>query len=208
VIRAVFFDYDGVLTTDRTGTLTTCRFLAGATHIPVEAWQRALRPFNRDLSTGLLTYRTIWSRVCADLGAQMPPSLLDEAFASTPVNQPMLDLARELGTTCRVGIITDNKRERMAVVREHQRLDQWFDPIVVSAEVGSTKDGEAIYANALARVNLAASACVFVDNSESNVEVARRLGFHAIRFDDARNDVNGLRRSLALDHGLPGLVGR
>jgi putative hydrolase of the HAD superfamily len=43
ICKAVFFDFDGVLTLDRTGSLTTNRYLNQTTGIPLERIDAAIR---------------------------------------------------------------------------------------------------------------------------------------------------------------------
>lgn len=61
-----------------------------------------------------------------------------------------------------------------------------FDDLVISGEVGLRKPDPAIYRLAADRLGLAPTACVFVDDLERNVEVARELGMVGIvhRGDD------------------------
>jgi 2-haloacid dehalogenase len=79
----------------------------------------------------------------------------------------------------------------------------WFDGVVVSGQIGLRKPDPAIFQHLLERFDLEAGRTLFVDDSERNVEAARRLGFEALRFESAPQ----LRRNLAL-HGVleaPGL---
>jgi len=201
-IKGVFFDYDGVLTTDKTGSLTTCRHLSLRTGIELNVLTNVLHGFNPDLSVGKRSYAEIWPEVCRMLGQRVPLELLAEAFESTPKNAPMIALAKELRRSCVVGIITDNKKDRMDHLRRAQRLDELFSPIVVSAEVGCTKEDARIFETALARSGLPASSCLFIDNSRANLLRPQALGMHTIHFDDDSNDVAGLRRSLTEVYGV------
>ncbi|MFC5496770.1 HAD family hydrolase [Caenimonas terrae] len=150
MIKCVFFDYDGVLTTDRTGSVTTCGFLSKRTGIPLERIQAALVPHNRALTLGLTTYERVWPDFCATIERKLPVTLLVEAFDSTPANPAMFELAQELRTQCRLGIITDNKSDRMRRLRLRQNLDRLFDPIVISADLGCSKESVDIFEHALA----------------------------------------------------------
>ncbi len=203
MIEAVFFDYDGVLTTDRTGTLTTCRYLSSATGVPFDPLMNALKRHNEALTTGRITYAAIWPQLCAEVCYDIPLDMLHAAFASTPANAEMFELARRLKPACHVGIISDNKADRMAFLRAHQRLDSLFDPIVVSAELGSTKEDTAIFERALAVASTRPRATVFIDNNRKNLESAARLGINVVYFDDATNDVRTLAEQLARDYRLP-----
>jgi putative hydrolase of the HAD superfamily len=70
------------------------------------------------------------------------------------------------------------------------RLDDLCEAVVCSAEVGMTKPDPAIYRLAAARLALPAEACLFVDDSEENVEAARQVGMTAIHHRvDRGNDL-------------------
>lgn len=202
MIQAVFFDYDGVLAKDKTGTLTTCRFLSERTGIPYESFRRAFEVHGDDVRVGKLTRADTWPDICRMLGRDISPGLLVEAYESTRPNEEMFELARSLGARYTVGIITDNSRDRFERLKLQQGLPDLFAPIVVSAEVGCTKSGEAIFQCALAAAGIEAANAVFIDNTRSNVELAAKLGMKAVHFDDASNDVGALIRRLADEHGV------
>ena len=67
------------------------------------------------------------------------------------------------------------------------RLAEVFDVLVISGEVGLRKPDPAIYRLAADELGVAPSACVFIDDLDRNVEVARSLGMTGIlhREDDA-----------------------
>lgn len=196
VIKAVFFDFDGVLTPDRTGTFTTCRYLAQATGIPLEDVLAAFEPHKAALARGRTTRDATWPLVCETLGRDIPRELLVRAFESTPLDTAMFAFANSLGRHGRVGIVTDNPKDRMDVVRGTLWLDRLFDPIVVSAEEGCAKDDPEIFRRAQAKAGIPAEQCVFIDNVEENVAVARSIGMHGLFFDDVKRDLPMLAREL------------
>lgn len=201
-MRAVFFDFDGVLTTDKTGSLTTLRYLSAHTGIDSERLRIAFRRFNTDLNLGRATYDEVWPALCEAIGSPLDRSLLAHAFESTPLNVGMMELALRLKEAYSVGMITDNKKERIDHLKRNFGLADLFDPIVVSAEVGSSKNDVAIFLKALSYQSLKPNECVFIDNSESNLRVADSLGFKTVYFDDSANDVEALKRELVELHGL------
>jgi putative hydrolase of the HAD superfamily len=202
IVKAVFFDYDGVLTTDKTGSLTINRFLSRRTSIPYESLVAAFRKHNGDLNAGMATYADIWPAVCTSLGRELPQELLVAAFESTPLNDEMLRLARNLKARYAVGIITDNKKDRIDHLRKYQALDEVFAPIVVSAEIGHTKASPVIFEHALAGLGLSPHECVFIDNTPSNLVVATKLGMGTVHFDDETNDVPNLVARLRSEYGI------
>jgi HAD superfamily hydrolase (TIGR01509 family) len=68
-----------------------------------------------------------------------------------------------------------------------------FDGIVVSARVGAIKPEPTIYEHLCSAFRLRPEESLFIDDMPANVEVARELGFHALRFESAQ----ALRRHLS-----------
>jgi len=196
LIRAIFFDYDGVLTTDKTGSLTTCRYVSQAIGVDVSAVDAAFRLHNEDLTLGKTTHVEVWPAICHTLGRALSLNLLREAFESTPMNAGMFSLARSLKGKYAVGIITDNKKDRIDHLKRFQGLELLFDPIVVSSEVGSSKQGMEIFRGALKYLNLEPETCVFIDNNRANLLAPGALGMQTIFHDDEKNDIAGLVKAL------------
>jgi FMN phosphatase YigB (HAD superfamily) len=124
-------------------------------------------------------------------------SLLEQAFLSTPANGAMLALARRLKPQYALGIITDNKKDRIDCVRTSQGLDALFNPIVVSAEFGSGKDSPAVFEYALRCLDIRPEESLFIDNNPENLIAPKALGMGVILHDDEENDVGKLVTVLA-----------
>ncbi|GAB1595410.1 HAD-IA family hydrolase [Lysobacter claricitrinus] len=202
MIRAVLFDFDGVLTTHPSGSFTTVASLSAALALPAAEIWAAFAPFNDDLLYGRATHASVWPAVCERLGRDVDIRLLIDAFDSTPINAPMFALARELAAHVAVGIVTDNKQDRIDHLSRRWALRALFDPIVVSAAVGSGKRGPAIFEHALHALDASAAEVVFIDNSPCNLVAPAALGIHAMHFDDAANDVGALAAALHARFGL------
>ena len=113
MIKALFFDFDGVLTLDKTGSLTTTRYISVATGIDHARVTAAFATYNDDLTRGRCTHAAVWAEICRDLVADVDIALLEKAFASTPLNVEMFALATRLRPSYIIGVITDNKQDRM-----------------------------------------------------------------------------------------------
>ena len=200
-VRAVLFDFDGVLTNDKTGSLTTTRYLSQRTGIELSKVQAAFRRFNNDLTLGRTTHAAVWGEICADLGQAVGLHLLEEAFASTPLSDRMLAVARGLRSRYAVGIVTDNKKDRIDALKRLHDLPRLFDPIVVSAEVGHGKDSPEIFLGALRLLRARPEECVFIDNSKDNLAAPAAIGIKTIYFDDEKRDFEALLAELRA-HGV------
>jgi FMN phosphatase YigB (HAD superfamily) len=109
----------------------------------------------------------------------------------------MFDLARSLSPCYRLGIITDNNRERMGILTADMQLNALFDPIIVSAvEHASKCDGSTnIFDAALRQAECDASEAVFIDNQERNLVTPAKMGMKTYWHDDFVNNVDVLKHT-------------
>ena len=196
MIKAIFFDYDGVLTTDKTGSQTTAKYLSRVTGIELSIVKEAFGRYNEALTLGRTTHAHIWPGICSALGRELNIGLLHEAFESTPINSQVFSLARQLKERYSVGIITDNKKDRIERLKKCQGLTSLFDPIVVSAEVGSDKRSAEVFLIALRHAGVSPAESVFIDNNKDNLAAPHALGIETIFHDDEKNDIGALLSGL------------
>ena len=75
--------------------------------------------------------------------------------------------------------------EKYPIAEERFPFLSWFDGIVISGRVGMRKPDPRIFAHLAARFDLVPAETLFIDDSERNVEAARRAGYRAVRFVSA-----------------------
>lgn len=202
MIRAVLFDLDGVLTLDKRGSGSTVKSLSRHTGIPEERLMPAYLRHNREMLRGQLTHADIWPEMCAEVGQEIPFSLLHTAFIETPMNDAMLALARDMKAAgCLIGLLTDNKVDRIDAILDYHGLRGFFDVVTISAQVGSGKQERASFDDVLAKLNakagpIAPQECFFIDNTAHNLVVPAEMGFVTYLFDDEKQDVESLRATL------------
>lgn len=98
----------------------------------------------------------------------------------------------------RLGLITNNVREGTAMWRSLVPVDDLFDVVVDSSEVGMRKPNPAIYHHALELLGgIPPEQAVFLDDTPGNVEGALRAGLRAILVDDPDKAVTELDELLA-----------
>jgi hypothetical protein len=71
MIKAILFDYDGVLTTDNTGSHTTNKHIGKVSGLSYDVVERAFTPFNFDLNIGRTTYEEVWPVVCSRMNYEL-----------------------------------------------------------------------------------------------------------------------------------------
>jgi 2-haloacid dehalogenase len=79
-------------------------------------------------------------------------------------------------------VLSNWAAETFARVRGKYAFLDWFDELIISAEVGLIKPDPAIFAYLLERVGLPAEECLFIDDHATNTEAAEKLGFQTVLF--------------------------
>ncbi len=176
-IKAIFFDFDGVLTPLSSGCYTTCL---------------NLEKRKSELRLGTLPIEDFWMELCAAVGQNLDIELLYQAYRDTPPDPVMWQLAAKLRDNYKVGIITNNPKKRLEILEQKFDIAKKFDSIICSSRLGVKKPDAEIYAAAVASLNVAPSQCAYMDNSEKDVQGARDFGLHSFHFDDAKRDYKSL----------------
>jgi epoxide hydrolase-like predicted phosphatase len=186
-ILAVLFDLTGVLTTSPWPHLTAAaggnvELLVGAYHEDGDhPWHRLERG-----EIGFAEWFTDVSALAADAGVELdlsPMAALREEMVVFPQVVDYVAGLRRRGL--KTALVTNNVREGSGLWRRLMPVDELFDVVVDSSEVGVRKPNRAIFDLALAQLGVTDPAdAVFLDDLDSNVDAARAMGMHAILVGD------------------------
>ncbi len=113
-------------------------------------------------------------------------------------NEEMIALMAELsGSGYRMAILTNNVREWEPIWRAKLPVDEIFETVVDSAFVGLRKPDRRIYELTVERLEgVAATECLFVDDTEVNCEAAVDLGIRAVHFRETAEAIAEIRSAL------------
>jgi epoxide hydrolase-like predicted phosphatase len=186
-ITAVLFDLTGVITTSPWPHLIAAaggdvELLVGPYH------EDGDHPWHR-LERGEIGFAEWFEGVTAlatQAGVQLDLSpmaaLRDEMVVFPQVVDRVGELRREGFKTA---LVTNNVREGSKMWRSLLAVDDLFDVVIDSSEVGMRKPNPAIFELALVQLGVTdPSAAVFLDDLESNVVAARAVGMHTILVGD------------------------
>lgn len=193
-IRTLFFDVGGVLLSNAWDHEQRARAIAHF-HLEEEEFRDRHELVVSRFETGRLSLagyldRTVFFRPRSFTRGDFTAFL----FALSEAKTDSLELVRELAAAGRWQMATINNESReLNLYRIRQfGLQEIFRVFFSSCFVKLRKPDEAIYELALAMTQREPGECVFIDDREVNLESARRLGMHALRFRDAAS----LRREL------------
>lgn len=184
MIKAIFFDLDGVLTINKNGTINVCDNLSKLTGIDKDKLLECHWKIGKPIINGLRKYSDDWDTFCECIGKKIDINLLQDAFRATPMNKETLNMVSKLRGNYKVGIITDNTNERITALEEEHKLKEKFDIIITSSRIHSDKKEEKIFEEALQ--GLKPEECVFIDNGEKNLEVPRKMGIKTIHWESGQ----------------------
>jgi len=193
MISHIFFDVDGVLTTNSNPSMILCQKLAEASGLDYLDLYDAWYPLSYDLMIGETSYDDVRDAFCAETWLQISLQELEKIHTLTPKNEEMLDLVRNLKKQwIACGIITDNTRDRIKVLDSTRGLSHIFSPIISSGDVWATTSSEVLFEEALSQADVLAQEALFIDNTSKNLLVPQQMWFATYHHDDYLNDIDAL----------------
>lgn len=193
MIKAILFDFDGVLTTDASGSLSIYNYICKKTGLDMEKFENVYYKYNDDLLYGKISHEDIWEKLCKELNYKIDINILHESFINTPIDSQMMAFIAELKKqNYKIGMVTDNKKDRIDDIVKYYDWNKIFDCITISAEIGSGKDHDETFKKTIECLNVNADECVFIDNQEKNLIIPKRMGMKVIYFDDKKRNYQKL----------------
>ena len=199
-ISAVLFDFAGVLTSSPWGALTEAgggdlELLIGVYDEDGDhPWHQVERG-----EMAIADWAVEITRRGTEAGIEVDFSPLQALLGEMTIHTPMVDRVRSLRAAgYKLGLITNNVREASASWRALVPVDELFDIVIDSSEVGMRKPNPAIFLHALELLGgVPPEAAVFLDDSPGNVIGARRAGLHAIHVESTDQAIAELDALLA-----------
>ena len=203
MIRAVFSDFGGVLTTPLFGGFARVMEARG---LPFEALGHAMaRATERhgenplfDFERGRMTeeefFALLGDALEEEVGRRVPlQDFAEHYFSHLSPNHELIDHLAQLRDDhgIRLALLTNNVREWEPRWRS-MLPDDMFELIVDSAFVGMRKPEPGIYELTLERLGLPGEQCVFIDDLEINCDGARPHGIVPVRFESTEQVIRDL----------------
>lgn len=193
MIKVILFDFDGVLTTDATGSQSISNYICQKTGLDAVVFKNEYYKYNNDLLNGKVNHENIWEALCKGLNSKIDINILYESFINTPIDNQMIAIVDKLKKqNYKIGMVTDNKKDRIDGIVKFYDWNRIFDGITVSADVGSGKGTKEIFVKTIEYFNVTANECVFIDNQEKNLITPKSMGMNVIYFDHKKRNYEKL----------------
>ena len=197
-IRAVIFDLGGVLirTEDRTPRTRLADRL-GLTYNELSALIFD-SPSAHQAMKGEITAAEHWEAAQEALG--IPQDEIEKMkldfWGGDTLDENLVNYLRDLRPQYKTALLSNAWDDLRQMIEEEWKIDDAFDEIIISAEVGLVKPDASIYQRMIADLDIVPAEAVFVDDFPENVAGARSQGLHAVQFNDSAQALRDLSQFL------------
>lgn len=132
-------------------------------------------------------WRAIMRHFSLQENAEINPTALSDAYLNSyVVYQDVLDLISNLHKNYTIGLLSNLTPEMKAKIVAVHGLAHYFDAMVFSCDpdVVSMKPDLRPYEVMLQKINMEAEQCLFIDNTQKNLDAASTLGMKVLLFSD------------------------
>ncbi|MCH7664046.1 MAG: HAD family phosphatase, partial [Chloroflexi bacterium] len=156
------------------------------------------------LQLGEISSEVHWQNISQSLGlsAAQAADVRNEFFAGDELDSGLIDYIGELKQKYRLAMLSNAPTDARNSISEKWHIDDAFDLIIISAEVGLMKPDPAIYELTLKQLGFEPYEAVFIDDFSENIKTARQVGMPSILFhnpDQTRADLQSLLDDVGLN---------
>ena len=181
---AVGFDFGGVVGSKK----HVMPGIAEITGVPLEQLRAAYFQNNKLANVDGMPYEKVWEIVIGQLNAmtkwQEVLAYLNENM-TVELNSEVLKIAADLKTRgLKVGLFSNNTKANGEQLRA-QGLEKYFDPFVISAEIGYQKPDPKAFQIFFEKMQVAPKRAIYIDDTEQSLSTVGEIGYYPILFKDA-----------------------
>jgi len=149
----------------------------------------------RRYETGLISSDQFFNEISKRCNLSMSKSEFIKAYTDifTPI-KTSFELIRKLRPRYKLALLSDTSEWDFEYGIRPVEVFDLFDAVTLSFEVGALKPDKKIFYDVLAKLGVEPEECIYVDDIEEYVRVARRIGIHAIHYTSHADLCHSLRK--------------
>ena len=180
MIKAVIFDYNGVLTCQGTFAPLIEEYSMKSGRNSKEL-VKLVRQYWDLAKLDKLPSLQFWEKVAEFLNLN-PQQLRRNWIDSFGFRKEILPFIKHLQKNYKTALLTNEIQDWTEEAIEKYSLGLYFTCIVPSYQAKAAKPDPAIFYHLLEKLSLTAEECIFIDDQEKNTAAAKKLGFKTILF--------------------------
>ncbi len=169
------------------------------------SWMRA-HGYTRDDAPGEVSRRMDTGQInveqfldeLASIAGQTAQEIRSEFAAYTAINADVVSYIRELRDSYLAALVSNADAHFLRDVIAKNGLDDVFDELFISSEIGFAKPDPEFFAHVLDQLDVEPREVLFIDDQEKNVQAAEQCGIQSVVFtsaDDLRSEVRSILTS-------------
>jgi len=175
MIKAVIFDFFGVVRSDPYNTWLNNHGYSREGKF-LEAVER--------LDAGQIDSKE-FRQMLSNFSGQSLEDLNSEFESSNKVDEEVIEIIKELKENYTIGLLSNAPSQYLRNILQENNLEQYFNEIVISSEVGYIKPSKEIFEIMLDRLGTDASSTIFIDDNKIHIKGGESLGIKGIVFKKA-----------------------
>ena len=181
--KAVIFDFFGVIYSD-----------------PANRWfqKHAIKRSGeyadifKQVDHGFITIEQAFSEL-ERLSGQ-PSEEIRAVFGQTDmIDHDVVEIIKKLKQNYSLGLLSNASSNYLRKILQDNDLNNLFNDLVISSEVGMIKPNPQIFEIALDNLGVQPSEAIFIDDWPSNIEAAKEVGIHGILFSGSKDLITNLK---------------
>lgn len=147
----------------------------------------------QDIDSGRITLDEYYRRL-AIMSGQSAHSLRDEFENKVDLNHELFDLIKKLRRQYKIALLTNSPANMVRHILQNNNLEQYFDAIIISGEVGYVKPQPEIFQSALQEMQILPHEAIFIDDLTEYVAGAEQVGIKGIQYKSPEQLCDRLRQ--------------
>lgn len=191
----IVFDFGGVIADVDPTAIPS--YLQRTLHVSAPEAAKILQELRESRTKGIAE-EEFWRQYAASTNTELPPNWqesLEIVQQSAVIPNPrMLDLVKKLKAHgYRVAMLSNVQKHQAKIVRE-KGLYLYFDPLLLSCEIGVEKPRMEAYQILISRLHAKPQDCLLIDDTPANSTAARQFGMGVILFHSVDELLAELKR--------------
>jgi len=142
-----------------------------------------------DADMGKLSLNAFYEKL-AELTGQNVEEIAKQWMSIPIINDEIVSAIQKLGAENKIALCSNSPTDLIrSILKEHQ-LEELFDVIVISGEVGMIKPNKDIFLHTLSLMGSEANQTTFIDDDEKNIKAAIKLGMKGVLYKNPSDIVN------------------
>lgn len=189
IIKGVIFDFGGVISYPQNqGYIGKILKLLNLNDL--DSFQNVYRVFRVDYDSGLISGPEFWTKIINHFNltptdAKIRDLIELDVLSWTVINQETVDYIKYLQSKhIKLAVLSNMIYDALCYIKRKHNWLSCFDHSVFSCDLKICKPQAAIYEYCLSQMGLEPDECVFIDDSQENLDAAAKCGINTLRFEN------------------------